>query len=413
MNKTNKLGTGFDEFALKIYQKESNQFVLLLFWFMVFIQFPVGAVMSYFHLFYLGPMVFILNALLTMSINVLFSYFIKRNIFPMAVKYLFMVYFLIFCGEVIYIYLNDVAMHMIWIGPIIIATLYLDRKLFIFTLGGSLLGLIVMDLICPITLQPDKFYDLFAASLYMILVLIVLVSLSHFRVQKLKRSIDSTTEAIIDGTSLINHTIKNEINKIAFCAFNMNNLLKSHDLNTSDYNMLRQSTDHLLSIIENVQGKIRKINLDKKEIDIGAIITNCLDSFAPQFEEKNIRAIKKYNDNLILTGDPIHIQELLNNLIVNAIEAIPSDKKGGVIEITAKNTGKSMVINLRDNGKGIPKEYLPRVIDPYFSTKENRTKNYGLGLTYCYNVMREHGGNLDIESETNHGTSVTLRFPMF
>jgi signal transduction histidine kinase len=63
-----------------------------------------------------------------------------------------------------------------------------------------------------------------------------------------------------------------------------------------------------------------------------------------------------------------------------------------------------------DNGKGIPQQYLTRVIEPLFSTKNNNL-NFGLGLSYCYNVIRQHGGILKVNSKENEGTTVKLYFP--
>lgn len=102
------------------------------------------------------------------------------------------------------------------------------------------------------------------------------------------------------------------------------------------------------------------------------------------------------------------MQETFINILNNAIEAISSN---GEIKIDIYENKKFITVAINDNGPGISKDNLPRVVDPFFSTK-NRTQNFGLGLSYCYSVMQQHGGRLDIESEVGMGTKILLGFPV-
>ncbi|KMQ51771.1 PAS/PAC sensor hybrid histidine kinase [Chitinispirillum alkaliphilum] len=112
------------------------------------------------------------------------------------------------------------------------------------------------------------------------------------------------------------------------------------------------------------------------------------------------------------------IDQVLNNIILNADQAMPL---GGTVTISASNyndetnpllqgtAGPPWVkVIISDNGPGIPSDILTRIFDPYFTTREN---NVGLGLTMAYSTIRNHGGQITIDSEPGSGTSIQLYFP--
>ena len=84
----------------------------------------------------------------------------------------------------------------------------------------------------------------------------------------------------------------------------------------------------------------------------------------------------------------------------------------GEIRIETTIIKSYILISVNDNGTGISKENLSFVFDPFFTTKR-KTMNFGLGLTYCYNVMQLHKGTLEIESREGKGTTVMLKFPKY
>ncbi|MBI4378187.1 MAG: hypothetical protein HY578_03705 [Nitrospinae bacterium] len=99
---------------------------------------------------------------------------------------------------------------------------------------------------------------------------------------------------------------------------------------------------------------------------------------------------------------------------INAKESMPG---GGVLGVYAKNIyvnagdnvllkeGNYVRVSLRDSGKGIPEANLPKIFDPYFSTKEMRSqKGIGLGLSICYSIIKKHNGIILLESEVGIGT---------
>ena len=109
--------------------------------------------------------------------------------------------------------------------------------------------------------------------------------------------------------------------------------------------------------------------------------------------------------------DPVQIGQALQNILLNAREAMPAS---GIVEVTARNlliqnavpnAGQYVRIAVRDYGCGIPAEVLPRIFDPYFTTKARAT---GLGLTTAYSIVHKHGGLISVESQPGYGTLVTI-----
>lgn len=115
--------------------------------------------------------------------------------------------------------------------------------------------------------------------------------------------------------------------------------------------------------------------------------------------------------------DTGQISQVLNNLIINADQAMPD---GGVITISAENVsldsnsavplddGEYIYVTITDQGIGIPEDYLGRIFDPFFTTKQ---KGSGLGLASAYSIVKNHGGHLQCESQLGHGTTFRIYLP--
>jgi two-component system sensor histidine kinase HydH len=111
-----------------------------------------------------------------------------------------------------------------------------------------------------------------------------------------------------------------------------------------------------------------------------------------------------------LNADPDQLQQVLVNLVMNAYDA---SHAGGHIVIGAAVDGKRgdrLRIDVRDDGSGIAPEHRNQIFDPFFTTKK-RGQGTGLGLTLCAQIARDHGGQIEVDSEVGRGTTVTLSWP--
>jgi two-component system nitrogen regulation sensor histidine kinase NtrY len=111
-------------------------------------------------------------------------------------------------------------------------------------------------------------------------------------------------------------------------------------------------------------------------------------------------------ENISLKIDRNHLVQIVNNLVKNALEAIEGVTNGQV-EVRLFNDQKTIVLEVKDNGKGMSDEVLSRMFEPRFTTKNS---GMGLGLAVVKTLVEENGGTIDCQSTLNEGTLFTLRF---
>ena len=107
----------------------------------------------------------------------------------------------------------------------------------------------------------------------------------------------------------------------------------------------------------------------------------------------------------IIIGDSDQIKQVFFNVLGNAIDAISTDSK---IRILSGREDRFVFVKFIDHGSGIDKENLSKIFEPYYTTKES---GHGIGMMIVHRIMRDHGGDIGIDSKSGAGTIVTLRFP--
>jgi signal transduction histidine kinase len=110
------------------------------------------------------------------------------------------------------------------------------------------------------------------------------------------------------------------------------------------------------------------------------------------------------------TGNSQKIEQVLINLIVNASQAMPDDRKG-TIEVHSRAEDGSVVVEVRDNGKGMSEKTVKQIFDPFFTTKR-ASGGTGLGLPIAYRIVEEHGGTIAVTSQLGLGSTFQVRFPV-
>jgi len=164
-------------------------------------------------------------------------------------------------------------------------------------------------------------------------------------------------------------------------------------------------------IVSNLLSFSRQKELERRRVDINHIIRSVILLCRHRMQLQNIAIIEKLDPELPeITGDYNQIQQCIMNLIFNAMEAMPD---GGKLALrTSLESKKRMVhIKISDTGCGIPEENLSIIFEPFFSTKEEG-KGVGLGLSVVYGIIREHQGNIFVDSKVGSGSTFTIRFPI-
>ena len=147
------------------------------------------------------------------------------------------------------------------------------------------------------------------------------------------------------------------------------------------------------------------------DVDLNEILEQVIALTRHKMEVQDIELSTQITPRpLVLNGDVNQLQQCFLNLIFNAIEAMP---EGGKLSILSKRDkkGKNATIEIRDTGCGIPEENLDHIFDPFFTTK-GEGEGTGLGLSIVYGIVRNHGGEIRLESEVGKGTAFVLNFPV-
>lgn len=145
------------------------------------------------------------------------------------------------------------------------------------------------------------------------------------------------------------------------------------------------------------------------EIDVCEVIRDTLRVFAQNTEFGDVRAEfegDSHERTLQVNADPEQIRQIIWNLLRNGAEAAAAG--GEQVWVSVEAAEHHAVLRFRDNGAGIPREFLAKVFDPFFTTK---AKGTGLGLAMVHSTVIEHGGTISVDSEAGQGTSFEVRLP--
>jgi two-component system NtrC family sensor kinase len=102
------------------------------------------------------------------------------------------------------------------------------------------------------------------------------------------------------------------------------------------------------------------------------------------------------------------MRQVILNLFKNAKEAMP---RGGTLTVRTEKEDKKVLIRIQDTGAGIPEEIRNRIFEAFFTTKQ-KVKGVGLGLSVCYGIIKDHGGEIRVDSKEGKGTTFTISLPI-
>src|SRR6185369_74893 len=161
---------------------------------------------------------------------------------------------------------------------------------------------------------------------------------------------------------------------------------------------------NLLNFGRKSDGLIGTVNLNELLLEILELLRH-----QPNYGDLEIVADLKKNLPSIL-GDPSGLRQVFMNLLLNACYAI---KDGGRIEIssTCPDKDRAIYVQVRDTGCGIAHDVIDRIWDPFFTTKDVG-KGVGLGLALSYNIVKRHGGEINVKSTVGEGSQFTVRLPV-
>ena len=127
-----------------------------------------------------------------------------------------------------------------------------------------------------------------------------------------------------------------------------------------------------------------------------------------QHRLRQVQIVKDIDPEARIRGFPGQVDQILMNLLTNAAQAMGS--QGGTIRLSAKVQDDQVLLTVSDDGPGIPADVLPRIFDPFFTTKDVG-EGSGLGLSIVHGIVERHGGQIDVDSKPEQGTTFTVSFP--
>jgi len=148
---------------------------------------------------------------------------------------------------------------------------------------------------------------------------------------------------------------------------------------------------------------------DYQPLDIAEMMSETLELFQPHLRGRRIELVRRVDGPLCrVNGNRGRLQQVLMNLLLNAVDAMPD---GGTVTVAAHTDTGRVQIEVSDTGCGIPPEHLDRIYDPFFTTKP-RGQGTGLGLSVSYGIVKEHSGTLLAESSPGEGSRFVVSLPV-
>jgi signal transduction histidine kinase len=226
--------------------------------------------------------------------------------------------------------------------------------------------------------------------------------------QQIRSQLDVSARlaAISRLTGGVAHEIKNPLNAIAVHLEVLRSRLANEGLaELPEIETIGREINRLDRVVKTFLDFTRPVELRMSEVEIAGLLREILALVEPSAARQNIRLVLEAPEPLFVEGDRDLLKQAILNVVVNAVEAM---KEGGRIRVAAHRSGEECVVEVEDQGPGIPEEIRDRIFQLYFSTKG---KGSGIGLAVTFRVVQLHNGTIDFTTEVGRGTTFRLRFP--
>ncbi len=161
-----------------------------------------------------------------------------------------------------------------------------------------------------------------------------------------------------------------------------------------------QEIDRIANIVRELLDFYRPVKDDLEPLDVVAVMDDVLTLMDRQFKKLNIELITDFNtDEFQINGLADSLKQVFLNIIINACDAMSS---GGKLGVKVKLDNNEMIISFYDTGPGIQPEIIPRIFEPFYTTKQSG-KGTGLGLSVCYGIIKRHNGSITYKNKDDGG----------
>jgi two-component system NtrC family sensor kinase len=235
---------------------------------------------------------------------------------------------------------------------------------------------------------------------------------------RIERELQKMQEALLQSEKLaamgrLTSQIAHELNNPIYGIMNTLELLKTEippeskrrrilELSLSEIQRLSEMLRNMLSFSKPEEEKRRPIKIDE-------LIEGILMVMEKQMKESNIQVETFFTPDIPeIMASTNQMRQVMLNILKNAKEAMP---KGGTLTVKTVREGDQMMICIQDTGVGIPEQIRDKVFEAFFTTKQ-KVKGVGLGLSVCYGIIKDHRGEIKIDSEEGKGTTFIISLPI-
>ncbi len=177
---------------------------------------------------------------------------------------------------------------------------------------------------------------------------------------------------------------------------------------TSIVDDCRDGAERIRDVVQNLRLFSRLDEAELKKIDLHEGLDSTIRLLSRYFSSGHISLIKDYGDVPLISCYAGQLNQVWMNLLENAAQAVGTD---GVVKVTTRAEGDSVLVAISDTGCGIDNEQQSKIFDPFFTTKPVG-EGTGLGLSITYGIIERHGGSITVESARDRGTTIMVKVPI-
>jgi len=205
---------------------------------------------------------------------------------------------------------------------------------------------------------------------------------------------------------ILAHEIRNPLNNITLAVEQLKTPSDDEEIQNYLVGIVQRNCTRINKIITELLDLTKPLELKFEKHSLQEILDESLALATDRINLQHVKVQKNYPDSPIeIEVDRSKLIIAFTNLVINAIEAMETNK--GELGVSISALPATYSVSIRDNGKGIPDEFLPKLFEPFFTSKKN---GMGLGLAACYSIIESHKGTIDVETKVDKGSNFIISF---
>jgi len=235
---------------------------------------------------------------------------------------------------------------------------------------------------------------------------------------RMERDLQAAREALLQSEKLaamgrLTSQIAHELNNPIYGIMNTLELLKTEIPPESKRRRILElslsETERLSEMLRNMLSFSKPEEEVRKRLNVNELLEGILLMMEKQMKEVNVKIVTRFEPKIPEIMASTHqMRQVILNLFKNAKEAMP---RGGTLTVRTEKEDTKVLIRIQDTGTGIPEEIRNKIFEAFFTTKQ-KVKGVGLGLSVCYGIIKDHGGEIRVDSKEGKGTTFTISLPI-